>query len=42
VDTKKLIGAKLDSLWVYLVAPIIGAVIGFVIHRYVIGETDAA
>lgn len=37
-----VVGARLDSLWVYLVAPIIGAVIGFLVHRYVIGETEPA
>lgn len=37
-----VIGAKLDSLWVYIVAPIIGAAIGWAAYRYASGDADAA
>ncbi len=36
------IGGDLTSLWVYIVGPIVGAVVGWGIYRYATGETSAA
>jgi glycerol uptake facilitator-like aquaporin len=36
-----VIGAKLDSLWVYIVAPVIGAAVGWAVYRYASGDADA-
>jgi aquaporin Z len=36
-----VIGAKLDSLWVYLVGPIVGAVLGWAVYRFVNEGGDA-
>ncbi len=37
-----VIGAKLDSLWVYLVGPTVGAALGWAVYHFVSGEADAA
>jgi aquaporin Z len=37
-----VIGAKLDSLWVYLVGPIAGAVLGWAVYRFAGGEPNPA
>jgi aquaporin Z len=37
-----VIGAKYDSLWVYIVAPVVGAAIGWAVYRYASGDADAA
>ena len=36
------LGGDLTSLWVYIVGPIVGAVVGWGIYRYATGETSAA
>ncbi|MDP9482705.1 MAG: aquaporin [Chloroflexota bacterium] len=37
-----VIGARLDSLWVYLVGPIVGAAVGWAVYRFVNEGADAA
>jgi aquaporin Z len=37
-----VIGARLDSLWVYLVGPILGAAVGWAVYRFVNEGADAA
>ncbi len=37
-----VVGAKLDSLWIYIVAPLVGAVIGWAVYRFAHGEAEAA
>ena len=37
-----VVGGDLTSLWVYIVGPVIGAVIGWAIYRFATGEIEAA
>jgi MIP family channel proteins len=37
-----VVGGDLSSLWVYIVGPIIGAVLGWAIYRFATGEIEAA
>ena len=37
-----VIGGDLSSLWVYIVGPIVGAIVGWAIYRYATGEVSAA
>jgi len=37
-----VIGAKLDSIWVYLVGPLLGAVAGWAVYRFTNEGADAA
>jgi aquaporin Z len=37
-----VIGARYDSLWVYIVAPVLGAAVGWAVYRYLAGEADPA
>jgi MIP family channel proteins len=36
-----VVGGDLTSLWVYIVGPLVGAVIGWAIFKYATGETEA-
>jgi aquaporin Z len=36
-----VIGAKFDSVWVYVVGPIVGAAVGWAVYRFVNGDADA-
>ncbi len=37
-----LIGGNLDSIWVYIVGPLVGAVVGWGVYRFAHGNTSAA
>jgi MIP family channel proteins len=37
-----VVGGDLTSLWVYIVGPVIGAVVGWAVYRYATGEASAA
>jgi glycerol uptake facilitator-like aquaporin len=36
-----VVGGDLGSLWVYIVGPVIGAAVGWVVFRYATGVSEA-
>ena len=37
-----IVGGNLDSIWVYIVGPLVGAAVGWGVYRFVHGRTSAA